>query len=151
MFRPTPTGPQALEGHAERFITDQARRHTLCHAHLSSQLYGPCATGLAKLPGRLVQDGPKLFPFSRGKYRFDCLGASGLLLQAGHPVGIEGANGVAHRLGGTSHLLGDEGWTLSSGTCQHNLAAAHHQRVPRTSAPLQVPALLRGHSPNKEW
>jgi len=88
-----------------------------------------------------VQQRPELFGPGRIERGPDGMRTGGAFAQTGQARGVEGPNGVAHRLVVAAPLVGDRGWALTAGTRQQDLAATQDKRIGRAQPRLQSLAL----------
>ena len=102
----------------------------------------PGTARLANGAGGGVQQGASLRALGSIEHQPGALGAAGLGLETGQPLGVEGPNGMAYALCGTAELLGDLGRALPAPTGQQDVAASQGKGVRGTEPGCQLLALL---------
>src|SRR5215204_6512860 len=124
---------------------------TLLEGGLGGHLQSPQATLIPELSRRAVEHPPQ--PLGRvrvegGMHALWSRGASDERIQA---LLVEGADGVANRLGGAPETLGYLGRRAAAGAGEQYLAAAHHEGLPGAQPRFEAFALLFRQFPDKYW
>ena len=89
VFRSLPIGLKTFESTSNRFIPDQALRHTLGIAHVSRQGQRPHARGLAIEARRLRQDVLEAFTLANVQHGRDCFGTIRLPSKPSPPCSLK--------------------------------------------------------------
>jgi hypothetical protein len=92
------------------------------------------ALGIAKGARALVQQVAQAFGPRGIQQPVGRMGSAGAPRQAGGPLPLEGVEGIAHRLGGTTEGGGDLGRPLALAAGQQDLATAQRKGVPGLQA-----------------
>src|SRR5215207_1531247 len=136
---------------AEGLPRDPLFGETLLEGSPGGHLQSPHAPRIPELSRRAVEHPPQ--PLGRvrvegGMHALRSRGASDERIQA---LLVEGADGVANRLGGAPETLGYLGRRAAAGAGEQYLAAAHHEGLPGAQPCFEAFALLFRQFPDKYW
>jgi hypothetical protein len=146
-----PADAEPLQRDADGLAGQLPRGPAAGMADLGKQLQGPQPGGLAAGARAVVQQilqgfGKALVQEGSGR-----VGSRGFLVQAGHPLAIEGVDGVADGAGGTAEIAGDLRGPQAVGTGQQDLAAPDGERRPGAKSRLGLLSLGGREAADKKW
>ena len=150
VFRSLPIGLKTFESTSNRFIPDQALRHTLGRAHVSRQGQRPHARGLAIEARRLMPDVLEAFTRANVQHGRDCFGTMRLPFQALSPLLVQGMDNMTDSLNSTAHQLRNRLRQHPTGTGEHDLGTTDTEGVRCAPIGLQLEPLIIGQRSNKE-
>src|SRR5439155_10474778 len=145
-----PADAQTFQGHADGFAREGAWRPAFVVADRGDQIQGPQARRFAEETGAVMQQILQRVGVPFVQEGPDGNGPGGFLPQARQALAGQGVNGVADGACRAAQLTGQGRWGAAVGAGQQDWAAADGKRLGGAKPFLQLLALGRSQSGNKD-